>query len=125
MTTEDLQLWQNETENFLFANPQLREAMMDPRRLFNQDETAIEVSKTIAFCLCFLPFFRNFIGNFTTFRLAQVHKDSWQMCRPRSSSVSPAQAENILLHPFCVQQTILSSLHAVFTRVSGMLHSLI
>ena len=99
--------------------------MMDPRRLFNQDETAIEVSKTIAFCLCFLPFFRNFIGNFTTFRLAQVHKESWQMCRPRSSLVSPAQAENILLHPSCVQQTILSSLHAVFTRVSGMLHSLI
>jgi hypothetical protein len=49
LTTEDLQLWQNETENFLFANPLLREAMMDPRRLFNQDETAIEVSKIIVF----------------------------------------------------------------------------
>ena len=43
LTKEDLQLWQMETENFLFANPDLRAAMLDPRRIFNQDETAIEV----------------------------------------------------------------------------------
>ena len=43
LTKDDLQLWQMETENFLFANPDLRAAMLDPRRIFNQDETAIEV----------------------------------------------------------------------------------
>ena len=43
LTKEDMQLWQMETENFLFANPDLRAAMLDPRRIFNQDETAIEV----------------------------------------------------------------------------------
>ena len=101
MTTEDLQLWQNETENFLFANPQLREAMMDPRRLFNQDETAIEVSKTS------VNLFWKFIDNHTNFRLAQAHRESWQMYRPRSSTVSPALAENVSQHPTCVQLIIL------------------
>ena len=43
LSTADLVLWQQETEKFLFGNPKLREAMMDPRRIFNQDETAVEV----------------------------------------------------------------------------------
>ena len=43
LTTSDLRLWQGETEKFLFANPKLKDALMDPRRIFNQDETAVEV----------------------------------------------------------------------------------
>ena len=39
----DLMLWQQETEKFLLGDPKLKEALMDPRRVFNQDETAVEV----------------------------------------------------------------------------------
>ena len=43
LTKDDLKMWQVETEQFLLGDPKLREALMDPRRVFNQDETAVEV----------------------------------------------------------------------------------
>ena len=39
-------MWQNDTEKYLFANPELVEALKNPARIFNQDETAVQVRKT-------------------------------------------------------------------------------
>ena len=39
-------LWQQETENFLISNPKLKEAFSDPRRIFNQDETSVEIGSS-------------------------------------------------------------------------------
>ena len=38
-----MQMWQNDTEKYLFANPELVEALKNPARIFNQDETAVQV----------------------------------------------------------------------------------
>ena len=42
----DLENWQKDTEEFMQNNPQLKEAMMDPSRIFNQDETAVEIGSS-------------------------------------------------------------------------------
>ena len=42
ISPKDIALWFNDIEQFLASNPELKEAMLDPRRVFNQDETAIE-----------------------------------------------------------------------------------
>jgi hypothetical protein len=39
----DLRLWQTDTFNFLSSKAELVEAMMDPSRIFNMDETSVEV----------------------------------------------------------------------------------
>ena len=36
LTVDDLEEWQQQTEDFLFSNPDLREAMSDPDRIYNQ-----------------------------------------------------------------------------------------
>ena len=36
LTADDLEEWQQQTEDFLFSNPDLREAMSDPDRIYNQ-----------------------------------------------------------------------------------------
>ena len=43
LTRSDLQLWQKDAEQHLFSKPELAEAMQDPTRIFNQDETAVQV----------------------------------------------------------------------------------
>ena len=46
MTEEDLANWQGDIEKLLFHDAKLREAMLDPSRIFNQDETAVEVGSS-------------------------------------------------------------------------------
>ena len=41
LTVDDLVEWQNLIEKSLFEDPELAEAMQDPRRVYNQDETAL------------------------------------------------------------------------------------
>ena len=41
LTVDDLVEWQNLMEKSLFEDPELAEAMQDPRRVYNQDETAL------------------------------------------------------------------------------------
>ena len=43
LTEVDLRLWQTDTFNFLSSKPELVKAMMDPSRIFNMDETSVEV----------------------------------------------------------------------------------
>ena len=43
LSKADIMLWQKDTEGFLFGTDELREAMCDPRRVWNQDETAVEL----------------------------------------------------------------------------------
>ena len=43
LSRADIMLWQTDTEGFLFGRDDLREAMCDPRRVWNQDETAVEL----------------------------------------------------------------------------------
>ena len=45
LTRTDLQLWQQDTEQYLLTKPDILEAMNDPTRVFNQDETAVQVCK--------------------------------------------------------------------------------
>ena len=40
---EDLAHWQQDTWNFLSSKPELKEALLDPSRVWNQDETAVEL----------------------------------------------------------------------------------
>ena len=42
ITKEDLLRWFLEVGGRLFGDPELREAMADPSRIVNQDETALE-----------------------------------------------------------------------------------
>lgn len=72
-------MWQQETEGFLLGDPQLREALKDPRRVFNQDETAVEVGIEICF-VCFLIFILN--------RSDLNLKEFWLKLTPRFSTVS-------------------------------------
>ena len=46
LTANDLALWQQDTENYLLSNPVLAECFKDPRRLFNQDESSIELGSS-------------------------------------------------------------------------------
>ena len=46
LTAEDLSMWQNDTETYLLSNPVLAECFKDPTRLFNQDETSIELGSS-------------------------------------------------------------------------------
>ena len=36
-------MWQNDCYSYLSSDPELLAALQDPRRVFNQDETAIEL----------------------------------------------------------------------------------
>ena len=40
---EDLAHWQQDTWDFLSSKPELKEALLDPDRVWNQDETAVEL----------------------------------------------------------------------------------
>ena len=46
LTPEDLDMWQKDTEAYLLSNPVLAECFQDPSRLFNQDETSIELGSS-------------------------------------------------------------------------------
>ena len=46
LTAEDLSMWQNDTETYLLSNPVLAECFKGPTRLFNQDETSIELGSS-------------------------------------------------------------------------------
>ena len=46
LTEEDLANWQGDIEKLLFHDAKLREAMLDPSRIFNQDETAVEIGSS-------------------------------------------------------------------------------
>ena len=46
LTSQDLDLWQQDTENYLLSNPVLAECFKDPSRLFNQDESSIELGSS-------------------------------------------------------------------------------
>ena len=46
LTSQDLDLWQQDTENYLLSNPVLAECFKDPNRLFNQDESSIELGSS-------------------------------------------------------------------------------
>ena len=46
LTKQDIALWQKDTSDFLFGNEELAAAMQDPRRVFNQDETAVELGSS-------------------------------------------------------------------------------
>ena len=46
LTSQDLDLWQQDTEAYLLSNPILAECFMDPTRLFNQDERSIELGSS-------------------------------------------------------------------------------
>ena len=39
----DLRSWQNDTVNFMASKPDLIAALKDPARVFNMDETSVEV----------------------------------------------------------------------------------
>ena len=43
LTVADIMLWQKDTESYLLSNPKLAEVMADPTRVFNMDETSVEV----------------------------------------------------------------------------------
>ena len=43
LTARDLELWQQDTEAYLLSNPVFAECFKDPSRLFNQDESSIEL----------------------------------------------------------------------------------
>ena len=43
---DDLDMWQKDTEAYLLSNPVLAECFQDPSRLFNQDETSIELGSS-------------------------------------------------------------------------------
>ena len=42
VSPQDVSRWFADVGNFIESKPELQEAMKDPRRVFNQDETAIE-----------------------------------------------------------------------------------
>ena len=43
LTVSDLRSWQNDTVNFMSSKPDLVAALKDPARVFNMDETSVEV----------------------------------------------------------------------------------
>ena len=43
ISPEDIQMWFNDVGGFLNSRPDLMEALADPQRVFNQDETAVEL----------------------------------------------------------------------------------
>ena len=43
ISPEDLDRWQQDTWTYLSSNPELLEALQDPDRLWNQDETSVEL----------------------------------------------------------------------------------
>ena len=42
ISPQDITLWFKDIEQFFTSNLEIKEALLDPRRVFNQDETAIE-----------------------------------------------------------------------------------
>ena len=46
LSVSDIRLWQSDTKSFLFSTEELSEAMSDPTRVFNQDESSIEMGST-------------------------------------------------------------------------------
>ena len=43
ISPEDLEQWQQDTWTYLSSKPELLEALQDPDRLWNQDETSVEL----------------------------------------------------------------------------------
>ena len=43
ISPEDLNRWQQDTWTYLSSKPELLEALQDPNRLWNQDETSVEL----------------------------------------------------------------------------------
>ena len=43
ISPEDLDRWQQDTWTYLSSKPELLEALQDPDRLWNQDETSVEL----------------------------------------------------------------------------------
>ena len=43
ISPEDLEWWQQDTWTYLSSKPELLEALQDPDRLWNQDETSVEL----------------------------------------------------------------------------------
>ena len=43
ISPEDLDQWQQDTWTYLSSKPELLEALQDPDRLWNQDETSVEL----------------------------------------------------------------------------------
>ena len=47
MTVADLKSWQADTELFISNKPGLVSALKDPSRIFNMDETSVQVHKPL------------------------------------------------------------------------------
>ena len=47
LTLADLNSWQADTELFMSKKPGLAPALKDPSRIFNMDETSVQVDKTL------------------------------------------------------------------------------
>ena len=46
LSVRDLQMWQDDLETYLVNNPKYAECFKDPSRLFNQDESAVEIGSS-------------------------------------------------------------------------------
>ena len=46
LTEADLRLWQKDTVDYLWSKPELAEALQDPSRIFNQDETSVQIGSS-------------------------------------------------------------------------------
>ena len=46
LTEADLRLWQKDAVDYLWSKPELVEALQDPSRIFNQDETSVQIGSS-------------------------------------------------------------------------------
>ena len=46
LTEADLRLWQKDAVNYLWSKPELVETLQDPSRIFNQDETSVQIGSS-------------------------------------------------------------------------------
>ena len=46
LSEADLRLWQKDTVEYLWSKPELAEALQDPSRIFNQDETSVQIGSS-------------------------------------------------------------------------------
>ena len=60
----DLRSWQRDTETFWSSKPELMTALKDPARVFNMDETSVEVNLNYGSFVYSLIFF--LVGQFWT-----------------------------------------------------------
>ena len=47
LTEADLRLWQKDAVDYLWSKPELVEALQDPSRIFNQDETSVQIGSSV------------------------------------------------------------------------------